>query len=495
MARPVLHTAATATRASSATRSGSRTRSACWRENRAVRRHHAAGRGHAAREPQPEVVRHRCARSSRRSSTTGSAARSSTTPSSSRSRATSANVAPLRPFARGVPPLPDGRDPGVRLRQAGPRTPIRGRTTRGGANTGLPDIDTVADRSTLGAVRLLHHRGAVLRPAIRVGPTMQVRLDAHGVAQRDAAVRAHHPARAAAARADPDDVRHGVGRRPSPIVPGLRLTECPHITAAERSYSKTLLEGKTASDTLAIGNIAPEVNEPLNWTITEAVSDCASPSDLPWVSHVGDLRLGAPRPAAPRTCRAELQHRRDQRQHHGHRGALPRQSNDAGEALITIPVSLAIRSLLADIAAVRAALASHSPLSCDARAARRSSPRSPRSTTPSPRPTGTTAFGPTRPNGRTVFDTLVPRRPASSTRSVRPGPPVRGRLARRSRPRRSRPSRSERHRCRPNKDKAIKELQRGDHDGQRRAQARVLSPCLGLGPRGTDRRLLARDLS
>ncbi len=43
-------------------------------------------------------------------------------------------------------------------------------------------------------------------------------------------------------------------------------------------------------------------------------------------------------------------------------GVLCLASNDAGEALITIPVSLSIRSLRADIAAVRAAVASHSPL-------------------------------------------------------------------------------------------------------------------------------------
>ena len=108
------------------------------------------------------------------------------------------------------------------------------------------------------------------------------------------------------------------------IVPGMRLFECPHITAAERSYSKTLLEGQTTSDTLVIGNIAPEVDEPLNWTITEAVSDCATPSDLPWVGTSATSGSVASA-GGSQNVSVRLQHRRHQRQHDGHRGALPRQ--------------------------------------------------------------------------------------------------------------------------------------------------------------------------
>ena len=173
-------------------------------------------------------------------------------------------------------------------------------------------------------------------------------------------MRSHHPARSAAARADPDDVRHGLGGARRRSCPGIRLTECPHITAAERSYSKTLLEGQTTSDTLVIGNTAPEVDEPLNWTITEAVSDCATPSDLPWVctratsgsvaSAGGVQNVSVDFNTAGIGGNTSVT------------GVLCLASNDAGEALITIPVSLAIRSLRADIAAVRAAVASHSPL-------------------------------------------------------------------------------------------------------------------------------------
>ena len=144
------------------------------------------------------------------------------------------------------------------------------------------------------------------------------------------------------------------------IVHGTRLFECPHVTAAERSYSKTLLEGKTTSDTLTIGNIAPEVDEPLNWTITEAVSDCATPSDLPWVSTSATsgsvASAGGSQNVSLNFNTAGISGNTTVT------GVLCLASNDAGEALITIPVSLSIRSLRADIAAVRAAVASHSPL-------------------------------------------------------------------------------------------------------------------------------------
>ena len=111
---------------------------------------------------------------------------------------------------------------------------------------------------------------------------------------------------------------------PSPIVPGMRLTECPRVTATERSYSKTLLEGTTTSDNLAIGNTAPEVNEPLNWTITEAASDCATPSDLPWVGTSATSGSVASA-GGSQNVGGDLLSRGRQRQHDAHRGALPGQ--------------------------------------------------------------------------------------------------------------------------------------------------------------------------
>ena len=192
------------------------------------------------------------------------------------------------------------------------------------------------------------------------GPTMQVRLEAHGVAQ-DTRPAGHVIRLAQRLRGLIPMMFDTASAAPSPIVPGVRLFECPHVTAAERSYSKTLLEGKTTADTLTIGNIAPEVDEPLNWTITEAVSDCTTPSDLPWISTSassgsvpsagGSRNVGLTFSSVGVSGPATLT------------GVLCLASNDVGEALITIPVSLNVRSLRAEIGDVRAALAARAPLS------------------------------------------------------------------------------------------------------------------------------------
>ena len=203
-------------------------------------------------------------------------------------------------------------------------------------------------------------------PAPGIGPPLAVRLDAHGVVQETRPsghiVRLAQPLRALipmlldASTLPPIEPPAPVGA----IVHGTRLFECPRITAAERNYAKTLLEGQTTSDTLVIGNTAPEVDEPLNWTITEAVSDCATPSDLPWVGTSATsgsvASAGGVQNVLVNFNTAGIGGNTSVT------GVLCLASNDAGEALIAIPVSLAIRSLRADIAAVRAAAASHSPL-------------------------------------------------------------------------------------------------------------------------------------
>jgi hypothetical protein len=191
------------------------------------------------------------------------------------------------------------------------------------------------------------------------GPTMEVRLEAHGVAQ-DTRPSGHIIRLAQKLRGLIPMMFDTASASPSPIVPGVRLFECPHVTAAERSYSKTLLEGQSTGDSLRIGNIAPEVDEPLNWTITEAASDCASPSDLPWVTAAatsgsvpsagGSTNVGLTFSSVGVSGPVTLT------------GVLCLASNDAGEALITIPVSLTVRSLRAEIAAVVDSLRARSPL-------------------------------------------------------------------------------------------------------------------------------------
>jgi hypothetical protein len=71
---------------------------------------------------------------------------------------------------------------------------------------------------------------------------------------------------------------------PEPIIAAQRLSECPHVNAFPRDFSVVEAEDTERTETLTIANIATELDEPLNWTITEAVSNCATPTDLPWVS-------------------------------------------------------------------------------------------------------------------------------------------------------------------------------------------------------------------
>ena len=269
--------------------------------------------------------------------------------------AAKANVPPLRPFVEAAGEIPAFAFGKLVLRGSYP-WPYDSRL---GANTGLPDTDTVLEARVLAAQACGYFITETQYSGPIGGPTMAVRLDAHGVAQETRPnghiIRLAQPLRGMIPMLfDP------ASAAPSPIVPGLRLTECPHITATERSYSKTLLEGNEVSDTLAIGNIAPEVDEPLNWTITEAVSDCTTPTDLPWVgtsatsgsvaSAGGSQNVSVDFNTAGVSGNTTLT------------GVLCLASNDAGEGLITIPVTLEIRSFRADIAAVRAAVAAHSPL-------------------------------------------------------------------------------------------------------------------------------------
>jgi hypothetical protein len=139
------------------------------------------------------------------------------------------------------------------------------------------------------------------------------------------------------------------------IVHGIRLSDCPYLTAAPRQFSATLFDGQSETETLAIGNIAPDANEPLNWTITEAVSDCASPSDLPWVS--ASLGSGSTPSQGGNTNVQVTLSTNGLTSPASVTGVLCLASNDAGESLVTIPVSVNLRSLLAELTAIRNSIA------------------------------------------------------------------------------------------------------------------------------------------
>ncbi|MFN2468708.1 MAG: M14 family zinc carboxypeptidase [Gaiellaceae bacterium] len=124
------------------------------------------------------------------------------------------------------------------------------------------------------------------------------------------------------------------------LVAATRLSECPHVTASPRSFTVATQEGTQKTATLAIGNAAVEANEPLEWTITEAASSCSTPGNLPWFSAAqtsgttasggGSTNVQLTFSAAGITAPATRT------------GVLCLASNDAGEALIAVPLTLQV---------------------------------------------------------------------------------------------------------------------------------------------------------
>ena len=333
-------------------------------------------------------------------------------------------------------------------------------------------------------MRLLRHRGAVLRARARIGPPLAVRLDAHGVAQQTRPsghiVRLAQPLRGLIPMLLDASTLPPIGhrRRSERSCTASRLFECPHITAAERSYSKTLLEGQAD-----LGHARDREHRPRGRRAAElddhrgrlGLRDAERPAVGLHARDVRLRRLGRRQPERV----GGLQHRGDRRQPGALTGVLCLASNDAGEALITIPVSLAIRSLRAEIAAVRAALAAHSPLpSTHANraliAALAALDRALEA--------GNWDDGvrPDEAGGRNVFDALI-RAVKELNKIGEPWSAVRGRLARRNGP-------GDCGRCDRRGTRGAEQGQRAQgaaarrREGQRRAEARVVSPRLGLGP-------------
>jgi hypothetical protein len=228
--------------------------------------------------------------------------------------------------------------------------------TEGLPNTDAPSASSIVDPAPCA---YMISEAQFSGPLVPVGPTMEVRLDAHGVAQ-ETRPSGHIIRLAQKLRGLIPMMFDTASSSPSPIVAGTRLFECPYLTAAPRTFSATLFDGQSETETLAIGNIATEVDEPLNWTITEAASDCATPTDLPWVSASltsgstpsggGSTSVDVTLTTVGTTSPASLT------------GVLCLRSNDAGEALVTIPVSLTLRSLRAELQAIGASLAARLPL-------------------------------------------------------------------------------------------------------------------------------------
>ncbi len=174
--------------------------------------------------------------------------------------------------------------------------------------------------------------------ADRFGGSLELRLGIHGIAvdNRPAGhvVRLAQPLRGLipmifdAASADP-----------SPIVEGDRLFECPHAAAAPASLSAATPEETETTVELTVANEALEPDQDLVWSITEAASDCSEPSDLGWLSAAP--AAGTTGSSSASTVKVTLSavgiEAKDTQT-----GLLCIATNDAGDPLIEIPVTLEV---------------------------------------------------------------------------------------------------------------------------------------------------------
>ncbi len=207
-----------------------------------------------------------------------------------------------------------------------------------GANTGVPDVDAVTPNHVIDPPPCGYFITEEQYSEPLAGGTVELRLGLHGIKQetrRDGhVVRLAQPERGLI-----PSLFDAAAVPPEPIVVGTRLFECPYVTAAPRSFATAAVEGSQSVEALTIGNPTPDADEPLTWTITEAVSDCSSPSDVSWLSasqtagttqpsasKVVDLTFSAAGLSAPANPSA----------------VLCLASNDAGEALIAIPLRLQV---------------------------------------------------------------------------------------------------------------------------------------------------------
>ena len=260
-------------------------------ENRASGGTTRPAEGHEPRQPQPQVLP-TSTRSSRRSSTTGRTARSCTTSCRTRSRSTRANVGPV--VTRGSYPWPYNRStvPTPVSRIPMPLTP-----------------DHIIDPPPCGYFLTEEQYSGPL-----TGGTVGLRLGLHGIAQetrRDGhVVRLAQPQRGLI-----PTLFDQAAVSPEPIVVGTRLFECPYVTVAPSSFSTTAVEETETTETLTIGNQSPDADEPLDWTITEAVSDCS-------IAERRELAQREP----------DLGHDAGRREHGSRHHLLGRRTNRAGRA-------------------------------------------------------------------------------------------------------------------------------------------------------------------
>jgi hypothetical protein len=118
-------------------------------------------------------------------------------------------------------------------------------------------------------------------------------------------------------------------------------TECvtPDIDVAPGSLSATQLRGKQTPLAVTVKNTALLGSVDANWTVSEAASDCASPSNVPWLTESPASGSTAPQKSGGFTATLDST---------GlavgtHTARLCVTSNDADEATVSIPVTLNVQ--------------------------------------------------------------------------------------------------------------------------------------------------------
>lgn len=175
--------------------------------------------------------------------------------------------------------------------------------------------------------------------ADRFGGSLELRLGIHGVAVDDRpaghVVRLAQPLRGLIPMMFDE-----ASASPSPIVEGDRLFECPHAAVAPESLAAATPEETETTLALTVANEAAEPDQDLNWTITEAATDCSEPSDLGWVST--DPAAGTTGSSSTTTVdvtfsAAGLDAKDTQT------GLLCLTTNDVGAPVIPVPITLEVR--------------------------------------------------------------------------------------------------------------------------------------------------------
>src|SRR4051794_39148127 len=176
--------------------------------------------------------------------------------------------------------------------------------------------------------------------------TVALRLDLHGIAQETRPT-GHIVRMAQPLRGLIPTILDAADVAPEPIIAGLRLFQCPYVAPFPRIIGASANEGAGTTAPLTIGNQAVEaVGTDLTWTLTEAASDCASPGDLPWLSESstsGTTSRSSSSPVTLSFSAAAISGPASPT------GLLCLSSNDAGEPVIALPVTLTVNDITAPV--------------------------------------------------------------------------------------------------------------------------------------------------